>query len=149
LILDEPTSGLDPIVRRGFLEAIVNLLKNADRTVFFSTHILSDIERVADRLIVLSEGQVAENDGIESLRGRFTKASFVFSDPPSGDLAIPGARKVEKGAREWVAIFTSKSDSEIHHLANDLGAADCLIIPMSLEDIFIELIRDTEESAEC
>ena len=56
LILDEPTSGLDPLVRREFLTAIVGLLKDANRTVFFSTHILSDVERVADRVIVMDGG---------------------------------------------------------------------------------------------
>lgn len=87
LILDEPTSGLDPLIRREFLTAIVGLLKDANRTVFFSTHILSDVERVADRVIVMSEGRVVADDTLDALRGRFCKVSFLFKSPPGGDFA--------------------------------------------------------------
>ena len=146
LVLDEPTSGLDPLIRREFLTAIVGLLKDANRTVFFSTHILSDVERVADRVIVMNEGSVAANDTLDGLRSRFRKVSFLFDSPPGEDFEIPGARHVEKGLREWVAVFDAdKQDPS--KLANAMPGVDVAVEPMTLEDAFIELVgkkRDGE-----
>src|SRR5208283_501625 len=58
LVLDEPAGGLDPVARREFLEVVINLLADAGSTVIFSSHILSDLERVAQRLVVLHEGLI-------------------------------------------------------------------------------------------
>jgi len=140
LILDEPTSGLDPLIRREFLEAIVGLLQSGDRTVFFSTHILSDVERVADRIIIMNEGTIAADDSLAGLRARFSKVSFLFEQVPPHDLAFPGARRVERGQREWIAIFEAKDEAEIRTIAKTIGATDFLIQPMTLEDIFVELV---------
>lgn len=139
LILDEPTSGLDPLVRREFLTAIVGLLKDANRTVFFSTHILSDVERVADRVIVMNKGRIVANDTLEALRSRFTKVSFLFESPPGDGFEIPGARRIEKGVREWVAIFEG-DNRDYGELARGTPEADMVREPMTLEDVFIELV---------
>jgi ABC-2 type transport system ATP-binding protein len=140
LLLDEPTSGLDPLIRREFLEAIIHLIEKEGRTVVFSTHILSDVERVADQVIVLAEGKVVADDSLEGLRARYTKASFLFTTPPAGDATVPEALRVEKGLREWIAVFKAKTESEIRDTARQLGALDCTLQPMSLEDIFVELV---------
>ena len=57
LILDEPTGGLDVIVRREFLESIVRLIQERGKTVFISSHLLADVERVADQVAILREGR--------------------------------------------------------------------------------------------
>jgi len=139
LILDEPTSGLDPLIRREFLTAIVGLLKDANRTVFFSTHILSDVERVADRVIVLDEGRVVADDTLDALRTRFSKVSLLFESPPDEDFEIPGARRVEKGVREWVAVFEGDRN-DLPKLTGGMPVADVATQPMTLEDVFIELV---------
>jgi ABC-2 type transport system ATP-binding protein len=59
LILDEPAASLDPVARRKFLQLIIDLAEPGKRTVLFSTHITSDLERVADRVAVLKAGQIA------------------------------------------------------------------------------------------
>lgn len=145
LILDEPTSGLDPLVRRNFLEAIVHLLKESERSVFFSTHILSDVERVADRLIILNKGRIVADDTLECLRSRFTKASFLFEVAPDPGRQIPKARRVEKGVREWVAVFDRKDGAEVESIAAEMGATDHVVHPMTLEDVFVELVGDGRE----
>jgi ABC-2 type transport system ATP-binding protein len=148
LILDEPTSGLDPLIRREFLTAIVGLLKDANRTVFFSTHILSDVERVADRVIVMTEGRVVADDTLDALRSRFCKVSLLFESPPSKDLEIPGARRVEKGLREWVAVFDD-GKKDLAELARVVSAADMVTQPMTLEDAFIELVAKKGDGESC
>ena len=145
LILDEPTSGLDPLVRREFLEAIVALLEQGDRTVFFSTHILPDVERVADRVIVLSEGEIVADASLSDLRSLFLRVSFLFEETPAPDRDLPGARRVEKGLREWVALFDSAKEPKIREIARDIGAKDVMIQTMTLEDIFVELVQKKGE----
>lgn len=61
-ILDEPTAGLDPIARNEVLEIIQEELINEDVSVFFSTHIISDIEKIADHLVYLKDGQIIFNE---------------------------------------------------------------------------------------
>jgi len=139
LILDEPTSGLDPLVRREFLRAIVGLLKEANRTVFFSTHILSDVERVADQVIVMDEGRIVADDALDALRARYYKVSFLFELPPAEGFEIPGARRVKKGLREWVAVFEGER-KDLGELTRGMRVTNAAIEPMTLEDVFIELV---------
>jgi ABC-2 type transport system ATP-binding protein len=141
LVLDEPTTGLDPLVREEFLEMIRELLRNRELTVFFSTHILSDVDRIADRIIVMDRGRVLAQGPVEELRRRYTKASFLFATPPATDLVIPGAARVQKGVREWVAIFEAMSEPRMKELAVQIGASDCMVQPMSVEDIFLDLFN--------
>ena len=68
LVLDEPSSGLDPIVRRDILEAIIRTIAEDGRTVLFSSHLLDEVERVADRVTMISRGQVALAGTISDLR---------------------------------------------------------------------------------
>jgi ABC-2 type transport system ATP-binding protein len=144
LLLDEPTSGLDPLIRRDFLSAMVGLLKDRDRIVLFSTHILSDVERVSDQVIVMNEGRIAAQDTLEALRARFRKLSLLFHSPPHEDFAIPGARRVEKGLREWVAVVDAKTD--IDQLRHDANVADVAIHPLTLEEVFVELVGKKENT---
>ncbi|MCP6652222.1 sodium ABC transporter ATP-binding protein, partial [Klebsiella pneumoniae] len=58
----EPTAGLDPIARNEVLEIIQEELINEDVSVFFSTHIISDIEKIADHLVYLKDGQIIFNE---------------------------------------------------------------------------------------
>ena len=58
LIMDEPTSGLDPLVRSQFLEIIKEYMKNGGKGVFFSTHITSDLDKIADVLILIDGGKI-------------------------------------------------------------------------------------------
>jgi ABC-2 type transport system ATP-binding protein len=143
LLLDEPTSGLDPLIRRDFLSAMVGLLKDRDRIVLFSTHILSDVERVSDQVIVMNEGTIVAHDTLEALRARFRKLSLLFRSPPPEDFEVPGARRVDKGLREWVAIVEGNTD--IDQLGSQAHIADVAIHPLTLEEVFVELVAKKED----
>ena len=58
LIMDEPTSGLDPLIRSQMLKILADYMKKNGRAVFFSTHITSDLEQIADRLILIDNGRI-------------------------------------------------------------------------------------------
>lgn len=68
LVLDEPAANLDPFLRREFLEQILGLVRQAGRTIFFSSHILADVERIADRIVVIHRGRKVLEEGVEAFR---------------------------------------------------------------------------------
>lgn len=71
LILDEPTSGLDPIIRDEFLEILQDYIKDGERSVLFSTHIITDLERVADFITIINNGEIEYTGSRENLIGRY------------------------------------------------------------------------------
>ncbi len=148
LILDEPTSGLDPIIRREFLTAIGELVREEGRTVVFSTHILSDVEQVADRVLMLAHGQLHADDQLEALKQRFSRVSFLFPEPPEEDLELPEAHRLQRGTREWVAVLERQGEPEVASLADRIGASDFSIHAMTLEDVFVTLADSQERSTE-
>ncbi|MGD9497453.1 MAG: hypothetical protein AB7Y46_14225 [Armatimonadota bacterium] len=70
LILDDPTMGLDAVVRREFIESIVGVQQEAGTTVFFSSHIIDDVERVADWIAIIHEGRLLVQEPLEALKSR-------------------------------------------------------------------------------
>lgn len=82
LILDEPTSGLDPVVRRELLSDLLEFVADGDRSVLFSTHITSDLERVADYITFIVDGRVAASDEREAMleRARATNPTASIED---------------------------------------------------------------------
>jgi ABC-2 type transport system ATP-binding protein len=141
LILDEPTSGLDPIARRELLSLIQQMVRRRTCTVLFSSHILSDIERLADRIIVLDQGKVVANGSLDDLRSRYVRASLFFRTPPEDETPIPEALRVERSLREWVVTFRSMEETRIREIAEGVGADDCFIQPATLDDVFFEIVK--------
>jgi len=95
LILDEPTSGLDPLVQQEFY-AILREFSARGRTVFFSSHVLSEVERLCDRVAVIRGGRIVTVDEISALRGKMVRRLVVtFAAPVAANqLEVPGARVV-------------------------------------------------------
>jgi len=80
LILDEPATGLDVLVRRDFLEGIIQLIQREGRTVLFSSHLLHEVERVADQVVLIDHGRLIHSGSLEELKlsmGRSLEESFV------------------------------------------------------------------------
>jgi ABC-2 type transport system ATP-binding protein len=76
LVLDEPSSGLDPVVRRDIVEAIIRTIADEGRTVLFSSHLLDEVERVADHVTMISDGRVAMSAPLDELRAAHNHASL-------------------------------------------------------------------------
>ncbi|HTK43877.1 MAG TPA: ABC transporter ATP-binding protein [Patescibacteria group bacterium] len=96
LILDEPTSGLDPLVQQSFYE-IVREARDEGRTVFLSSHILSEVERTADRVAIIREGRIVKLGSVESLRDlAHHQVELRFSGPvPAAEFqSLPGVSDV-------------------------------------------------------
>lgn len=73
LILDEPTSGLDPVIRDEFLEVLQEYIKDGERSVLFSTHITSDLEKVADYITLINQGNMVFTGSVESLKNSYCR----------------------------------------------------------------------------
>jgi ABC-2 type transport system ATP-binding protein len=119
LILDEPSSGLDPVVRRDILEAIIRIVAEEGRTVLFSSHLLDEVERVADHVVMLQQGRVVLNGRTEEVRGGHISAVLAFAEPPAITPVLAGAHAVTGGGSEWRVLFGGS------HL--ELAAAAALI----------------------
>ena len=140
LVLDEPTSGLDPLVQRVFYE----LLREATaegRTVFLSSHVLPEVQQVADRVGVIREGRLVLLDTVDALRARaFTRVevTFAVAPPPAAFARLPGVREIERRGAVVLLALEGEADALIKALAeHTVVALD--IHEADLEDVFLSL----------
>ncbi|OHB53197.1 MAG: hypothetical protein A2Y07_06075 [Planctomycetes bacterium GWF2_50_10] len=145
LILDDPTLGLDTVARRQFLELAVDLISSQNRTVLFSSHILSDVERIADRVGILIGRHLAVDCDLEYLKQSIRKFRLRF------DTGIPEkihlTEIVRQSRTNGELILTIANWDTIKEQILDLyKPADVTEVPMSLEDIFIECSIQQEVS---
>ncbi len=139
-ILDEPSEGLDPLMQRAFY-GILDDLRAAGRTIFFSSHVLSEVERVCDRVAVVRAGRlVALEDVGELLRRRKRRVELRVDGTPPDLAAVAGVTELTvEGAR----VTCSLEGDPRPFLAAIAGAAvaDLLIEPARLEEAFLELYQ--------
>jgi ABC-2 type transport system ATP-binding protein len=139
LILDEPSSGLDPLVRRDILRAIIKTIAQEGRTVLFSSHLLDEVERVADHVAIINGGRIIQNDELESLKSSFHRLVFRFGSPPAATPRLEGCFNWQGGDRNWSACF--KGDvAEAEKLTSRFDAQLIERSPLSLNEIFLALV---------
>jgi ABC-2 type transport system ATP-binding protein len=138
LLLDDPTMGLDALVRREFMESIVAVLQEAGTTIFFSSHTLDDVERVADWIGILHEGKLIVQSPLDDLKSSVKRLIATFADPPAA-LALPGILQQETDGRQQVLICR-ECDAAIAGLRS-AGALSIDVEDCSLEDIFVAYVR--------
>lgn len=137
LILDEPTSGLDPMVRRQFLESMVDLAA-LGRTVLLSSHQISEVERVADWVAILAQGQLKVVQPLEVLKNE-TSIVTATMDDSSATLPLPPGEVLteSQNARQmrWVVRGLPEDWRSVY--AGDTGAIELKEETASLEEIFV------------
>ena len=143
LILDEPIAGLDPLVQRSF-HALLGEVSAEGRTVFLSSHTLSEIERVTRRLAILREGRLVVVDSLEDLRKiAMQRLELEFASPVDADefRAIPGVKEVRVDGRTVTVGFEGSADAVVKAAARHEVRA---IRPRDdgLEDIFLRYYRE-------
>lgn len=139
LILDEPVASLDPMARRQFLEQLVNLSADGKRAVIFSSHIVSDIERLATRIWILKEGRMCWEGDLETLKESVVRLHVRGGDSPPA-LSIPGAITLRREAGSIVAVVRDWNDEQQQSLESRHGLT-IDVEPLGLEEIFLELHR--------
>jgi ABC-2 type transport system ATP-binding protein len=140
LILDDPTLGLDTVVRRDFLESMIHLIQRRGRTILFSSHILGDIERVADRIGIMASGVLRVDCPTEHFKASLRRVVLEFIGavpefPPCSGLV---SQRQVGGKLELVVVDFNE---ERTGLAESLGAVSVEVLEMNLEDAFIAYTR--------
>ena len=137
LLLDEPTSGLDPVVRAEVLETLFELLENGESAIFYSTHILSDISRLADELAFLVEGRVTLRAGKEALTEKYRRISFRLEGARTEFKACCEIRR--EGAR--VQAVSCDAEATLRHLAS-LHAQQIEETRMNIDEIAVHILKN-------
>lgn len=140
LLLDDPTAGLDPLVRREVLQGILEAMSDEGGAVVYASHLVHDIERVADRIALLERGRVLLEGSLEELKRRTLQVRAVFADDAPVAARLPGAIHREVEGR--VLSFVSDAPAaELQAGLRDLGALETEVTPLSLEEILVAYLR--------
>lgn len=144
IILDEPTGGLDPLMQKTFFE-LIKEENNNGATILFSSHILSEVQKICDRVSIIKEGRLIRTQRINELReNTYKKVSFT-ADSDISSFSLEGATKVEINGK--TAVFMFKGDC--NHLLREINAFRLENIDISeptLEEIFLHYYTQTGES---
>jgi len=137
LILDEPTGGLDPLVQKTVLE-MVREAKKEGRTVFFSTHILSEAQAVCDRVGIIRDGQLVATQRVEDLFAkRMNRLTMIFERPlPTGVFQIEGVIELEK-SQQSITLEVRDNLPAVLAAAAKNNVMDIETHNISLEEIFL------------
>ena len=140
LILDEPTSGLDPLAQRTILD-VLDRAGQKGKTVFFSSHVLSEAEQICDRVAILREGRLVAFDRVEALRERkYKEVTVAFTGDPPELEGLDGLQIIWRHENR----LTFRVRGDLTQLLNRLGGAhieDLTITEPSLEEVFLDYYR--------
>jgi ABC-2 type transport system ATP-binding protein len=136
LILDDPTLGLDTVVRRDFLESLIQIIQRQGRTILFSSHILGDVERVADRIRILVDGVLRVDCPTDHFKESLRKIVLEFPGAPPEFPACRGLVSSRQVGRRRELIVVGWGE-EHEQLAESLRPLTSEVIEMNLEDAFI------------
>jgi ABC-2 type transport system ATP-binding protein len=138
LVFDEPVASLDPLARRDFLKSLLEITQDERHTVLFSTHITSDLERVASHVAVLRHGKIEYFDELDAMKDKVKRLRISAAETLPPEFTIPGALRTEiDGRRALVAVGNLQPET-----VEELKArwhADVSVEDLNLEDIFLEL----------
>jgi len=141
LLLDEPTSGLDPIVQREF-EVLVDETRRRGATIVLSSHILAEVERLADRVAVMRGGRLVAVDDVTSLKSRFSRRldlEFAAEIDPAPFESLAGVRNVHV-SRRTLSCDVLGPETELLRTAVNFGVLGVHAHDPSLDDIFQNII---------
>ena len=136
LLLDEPSSGLDPIVRRDILEAIIRTVADEGRTVFFSSHLLEEIERVSDHVAMLHQGKLVLCGSLDEIKAQHHSITLRFETAQPKPPMIPGALSVTGAGKEW-SVICNGARLELPAITANLGARMLDERGASLNEVFV------------
>lgn len=143
LVLDEPSSGLDPVVRRDILGAIIRTIAEDGRTVLFSSHLLDEVERVADHIAMIHDGRVILVNSMDDLKDSYRRVTLRFETPVVDPPKLLGGRNTQGAGSEWTYICTIVDGDmgQVRGAAESMGAQVVEESALSLDEIFVANIR--------
>jgi ABC-2 type transport system ATP-binding protein len=141
LLLDEPAGGLDPAARRDFLEMSIQLLNESGSTIVFSSHYMTDVERLADRIVMIHGGSVLIDTELDELRENYSLALVPHNAQTSLAVlqGLEGCVGVRERSDALHAVFELEPEGAEALLGRELGVSDVRCTRIALEEMFIEL----------
>lgn len=140
LILDEPSEGLDPVGIEQLLQTLVSAASEGT-TIFFSSHQLSEVERIADRVCIVDRGVLVEDFALDELREDYRRITFGFAeDAPDDALHIPGIRRVRRVGRQLSLVVSGNAEA-VAARGRRMNAVSVEIVPISLREVFLESVQ--------
>lgn len=141
LILDEPSEGLDPVGIESLLQSLVT--QSADGvTIFFSSHQIAEVERVADHVCILEKGCLQLDAPLDQLRQFYRRIDLVFAfPPPEREFQISGVEGMRTSGRQ-MTLFASSNTEAVIERARSLNAISIETVPVGLREIFLETVKD-------
>jgi ABC-2 type transport system ATP-binding protein len=142
LILDEPTTGLDPIARRAFLDVLMGDAAAAGKTIFFSSHVLSDVESVVDSIAILRAGKLMVSGELDTLKQQHGLVRLSYEEPPSDNVLaalqqVPDVGLVEREGRSARVRVHGNVAKAVNALQTVAAPATVDTTGLSLDDIFL------------
>jgi ABC-2 type transport system ATP-binding protein len=147
LVLDEPTTGLDPLVQQTFYELLAEV-RSDGCAVFLSSHVLHEVQHVADRVALLREGRLMLVDTVDHLRAHaFTRVEVTFATPPAPDAFahVPDVRELERRGLTIVFALHGEADALVKALAH-LHVVALDSHEPDLEDVFLTLFSEGRDA---
>ena len=147
LILDDPTLGLDTVVRRDFLESLIQIIQKKGRTIFLSSHVLGDVERVADRIGVMVDGVLRVDCPTDEFKQSIRRVVLSFDAAPPMFPGCDGlvASHVEERRLELVIVGFGEAHEKVFAglMPQPLTVE---VVELNLEDAFIEYTRGSRRA---
>ncbi|SRR5579871_810018 len=141
LILDEPSGGLDPVSTEELLGTL-GAAAAEETTVFFSSHQIAEVERIADRVCIITHGKLAADLSMDEIRQDHRRITLGFAGvPPDYVFHMLGVEQVRFAGRQMV-IHASKNADAIVEQARALNAVSIDVAPMTLREVFLETVKD-------
>lgn len=149
LIMDEPSSGLDPLMQREF-QALMREVTSNGSTIFLSSHTLSEVQRVADRVGIIRHGHLIALEAVASLRSKgIRKVDLYFDEPVDGSVfePLPGVRDVSVENHHVTLSFSGQMETLLKVVTERYHLLDITTHEADLEEIFLTFYRDEEEAS--
>jgi ABC-2 type transport system ATP-binding protein len=127
-------------VRHEFLEAVIANVQSEGGTVFFSTHLLHEMERIADRVAILHDGRLLLEAPLDAVKEGCKKVRAVYPDSPPASFPLEGLLHAERNAHQAV-LTVARYDPGMPTRLREAGAASVEVLDLSLEEIFVALTR--------
>jgi len=149
IVMDEPSSGLDPLVQREF-QKMMREVAAEGRSVFLSSHTLSEVQRVADRVGIIRHGRLVDVESVNDLRSKAIRRVELFFDTPveADEFAtVAGVREVKANQHSLVISFDGEMDQLLKVATNHHNLVDITSQEADLEEIFLTYYEDEELEA--